>query len=167
MTGHMFLEIVGGTTLFLLASVVVYLIYMSLWWGIEGRIKYRALILSYAAQEKNLEELTTNYAAAFERVTKLEELLVYANNQNKLQDAEVRQENAAYREKERKDTLIEVVRIAEKHGWNGVENSKVLVTFLDQELGDLSKLRGLRDLAKTSRTDSSAPNLSLKPREDS
>ncbi|GEL75510.1 hypothetical protein [Myxococcus virescens] len=35
----------------------------------------------------------------------------------------------------------EVVRVAEAHGWNGVDNAKHLATFLEDELGALAKLR--------------------------
>ncbi|WAM23777.1 hypothetical protein [Myxococcus sp. NMCA1] len=39
------------------------------------------------------------------------------------------------------DKVPELVRVAEAHGWNGVDNAKRLATFLDNELSALAKLR--------------------------
>lgn len=46
------------------------------------------------------------------------------------------------------DSLIEIVKLAESHGWNGVENSKFLEVFLAGEIEDRKFLKNLIDEQK-------------------
>jgi len=39
------------------------------------------------------------------------------------------------------DGWKQLAAVAARHGWNGVDNSKILATFLDQELSELGRLR--------------------------
>jgi len=50
--------------------------------------------------------------------------------------------------RKRREEVAKIVDVANSHGWNGVENSKILWDFLDYELSEVGRLKSLCRRAK-------------------